>query len=216
MATIKTLPDGTPYAKDMTYEEWEKGIALGKMQSSDSEWTKEDKQPEWNKHKSEWIKYRLFIGEHLEKYIFGDNDLKSLVQYAKITLGDNEPWVIFDLNGDTQAMSAEKSCPPAVEPTAATANDLLEQAAKHMRDRAATYDAKDGAERSMAKTVELFNILCGQAFIIRGAMCESQGWLFMALLKMVRSETKDAAHRDSIEDLVAYASLYGEARLAGK
>lgn len=37
----------------------------------------------------------------------------------------------------------------------------------------------------------------------------------MSLLKMVRSETRDAPHRDSVEDLIAYSGLYGEARLGG-
>jgi hypothetical protein len=32
-------------------------------------------------------------------------------------------------------------------------------------------------------------------------------------LKMVRDNQKESPHTDSIEDLIAYAALYGEARL---
>jgi hypothetical protein len=86
---------------------------------------------------------------------------------------------------------------------------LLMRAADHMQDRAATYDKPEG-ERSMAQTVAAFNSICGID------MSESEGWLFMALLKMVRGQARKDPHRDSVEDLVAYASLYGEARMAGK
>jgi len=91
---------------------------------------------------------------------------------------------------------------------AMSAPDLLDAAAGHMRDRAKTYD-KPGGERSMGKTVEMFNIATGRD------LRESEGWLLMAILKMVRSETRVEPHRDSVEDLIAYAGLYGEARLGG-
>jgi hypothetical protein len=86
---------------------------------------------------------------------------------------------------------------------------LLDQAAKHMRDRAATYDKPEG-ERSMGKTVEAFNAITGRD------LTESEGWLMMALLKMVRSQQRKEPHADSVEDLVAYSALFGEARLGGK
>ncbi len=87
-----------------------------------------------------------------------------------------------------------------------TAPDLLAQAKQHMEDRAATYDKPEG-ERSMGKTVQAFNAITGRD------LPEADGWLFMILLKLVRSEQRPEAHRDSVEDLVAYASLFGEARL---
>lgn len=95
------------------------------------------------------------------------------------------------------------------KPQCFDAPGLLDAAAGHMRDRAATYDKPEG-ERSMGKTVEAFNTITGRD------LRESEGWLLMALLKMVRSETRADAHRDSIEDLIAYGGLYGEARLGGK
>lgn len=91
----------------------------------------------------------------------------------------------------------------------AEAAALLEAAAKHMRDRASVYDKPEG-ERSMAATVEAFNHVTGQH------LRESEGWLFMLLLKLVRSEQRDAPHRDSCEDAVAYGALYGESRLEGR
>lgn len=90
-----------------------------------------------------------------------------------------------------------------------TAPQMLERAYQHMADRAATYDKPEG-ERSMNKTVEAFNTITGRD------LSESEGWLLMNLLKMVRDRQRDDAHRDSCEDLVAYAALYGESRLGGR
>lgn len=86
--------------------------------------------------------------------------------------------------------------------------NLLQAAAEHMADRAANYDKPQG-ERSMAATVKAFNAITGRD------LTEAEGWLLMALLKMVRSQQRAEPHRDSVEDLVAYAALFGEARLGG-
>ncbi len=88
------------------------------------------------------------------------------------------------------------------------ATNLLEAAAGHMRERASTYDSPEG-ERSMGRTIAAFNAITGRD------LRESEGWLLMAILKMVRSEQRPMPHRDSIEDLIAYAALYGEARTGG-
>lgn len=87
-----------------------------------------------------------------------------------------------------------------------TASQLLNKADAIMQARAATYDKPEG-ERSMAATVTAFNAITGQS------LTEAHGWLLMAILKMVRDNQRQTAHVDSCEDLVAYASLYGEARL---
>lgn len=97
----------------------------------------------------------------------------------------------------------------AASVAADSAPGLLQAAAKHMADRAATYDRPEG-ERSMATTVKVFMLLTGRE------LRESEGWLLMEILKLVRSEQRAAPHRDSIEDNVAYAALYGEARLGGR
>lgn len=87
-----------------------------------------------------------------------------------------------------------------------TADQLLNKAASHMQARGATYDKPSG-ERSMAQTVQAFNAVTGSD------LSESEGWLLMTILKMVRDRQRVVPHQDSIEDLVAYSSLYGEARL---
>ncbi len=89
--------------------------------------------------------------------------------------------------------------------TPSSAIEFLNNAAQHQRDRAAAYDSPDG-ERSMAKTVEIFN-----AFHDLG-MTEVQGWHFMQILKDVRLfQNAEEFHRDSGEDGISYASLKCEA-----
>lgn len=82
------------------------------------------------------------------------------------------------------------------------ANDFLGKASYHMRDRAATYDKPDG-ERSMGRTVAAFNAITGHQ------LTEEQGWLFMGLLKMARSQ-QGGYKADNYEDEAAYAALRGE------
>jgi len=99
---------------------------------------------------------------------------------------------------------------PATTPLtpAPTAPTLLDAAAGHMRDRAATYDQPTG-ERSMGRTVQAFNAILG-----RQALTESEGFLLLQVLKDVRDRQRSAPHRDSLEDGIAYAALKAEARLA--
>ena len=89
------------------------------------------------------------------------------------------------------------------------AQDLLHRAADLMDERGKQYDKPQG-ERSMQATVTAFNAISGYS------LTEADGFLLMAILKMVRDQQRETPHRDSIEDLVAYASLYGEARLHGE
>lgn len=84
-----------------------------------------------------------------------------------------------------------------------TAADFLKAGIRHMQDRASTYDSPQG-ERSMAATVEAFYSVTGVS------MTEEQGWLFMALLKAVRSQQGDYK-ADNYEDGCAYFALAGEA-----
>ena len=83
------------------------------------------------------------------------------------------------------------------------AQSILEAGIKHMQDRASAYDKPDG-ERSMRNTVEMFNALTGNS------VTEEQGWLLMAILKMVRSQ-QGVFNLDSYEDGAAYFALAGEA-----
>ena len=94
-------------------------------------------------------------------------------------------------------------------PTPATsAPTLLDAAAGHMRDRAATYDKPEG-ERSMGRTVIAFNSITGRD------LTESEGWLLLQVLKDVRDRQRSEPHRDSLEDGIAYSALKAEARLKG-
>lgn len=83
------------------------------------------------------------------------------------------------------------------------ATQFLDAARQHMDDRATTYD-KPAGERSMSATVEAFNTIAGHQ------LTEEQGWLFMEILKLVRSQQGDY-RADNYEDAVAYAALRGEA-----
>jgi len=85
------------------------------------------------------------------------------------------------------------------------AHTILQKAAKHMQDRASTYDSPDG-ERSMSATVQAFNAITGRH------LTEAEGWLFMALLKAVRGFQRKGYHADSVEDMAAYVALMGEAK----
>jgi hypothetical protein len=86
------------------------------------------------------------------------------------------------------------------------AHEILEAGLGHMKDRSATYD-KPAGERSMGASVDAFRAITGHD------LTEEQGWLFMGLLKMVRSQ-QGGFRADNYEDLAAYAGLQGEAAWA--
>ena len=90
------------------------------------------------------------------------------------------------------------------------ATNILEKAAQHMRDRAATYDKPEG-ERSMGKTVAAFNAITGRD------LTTAEGWLMLAVLKQVRAFHNPAVpHVDSLEDGPAYLALMAEEMLSGE
>lgn len=83
------------------------------------------------------------------------------------------------------------------------APEILEAAAGHLKDRAATYDNTGEGERSMARTIATYNALTNSSMTVE------QGWLFMVCLKMVR--TQQGGYRgDNYEDGAAYFALAGE------
>ena len=84
------------------------------------------------------------------------------------------------------------------------APEILDKAAQHMRDRAATYDKPEG-ERSMGLTVAIFNLYHGTN------LTEAQGWHLMQILKDVRLFARPGYHADSAEDCTAYSALKAEA-----
>jgi hypothetical protein len=88
-----------------------------------------------------------------------------------------------------------------------SAQGILEAAVGEMQDRARTYDKPQG-ERSMGATVDAFAAITGVY------MTEQQGWQFMEVLKMVRSNQGEY-RADSFIDGAAYAALAGEAASRG-
>ncbi len=101
-----------------------------------------------------------------------------------------------------------KRPPGAEDLSPITAPELLHAAARHMADRAATYDQPEG-ERSMARTVVAFNAITGQH------LSESEGWLLLQLLKDARQWQRPEYHADSAEDCIAYAALKAESLARG-
>ena len=92
------------------------------------------------------------------------------------------------------------------EPKAA---ELLGRAAALMHERGQTYDEPEG-ERSMGKIVTAFNAITGRD------LTESEGWMFMQQVKLVRLFTRSEYHADSAEDNIAYAALLAEAKGDGR
>jgi len=108
------------------------------------------------------------------------------------------------LDGRTKAARAMVGTP---KQTPTTAGEFLRSADAILTERGKQYDNPQG-ERSMGKTVAVFNIITGHN------LTEAEGWLFMQGLKDVRQWTAPEYHQDSAEDSVAYSALKAEA-LAG-
>lgn len=82
------------------------------------------------------------------------------------------------------------------------ATDLLVAASDAIDQRARVRDQPSG-ERSMARAVSAFNALHDKS------LTETDGWHFMAILKLARA-TGGAFHVDDYIDMAAYAGLAGE------
>jgi hypothetical protein len=91
---------------------------------------------------------------------------------------------------------------PAIKYTR-TAEQFLSQAADLLIERGKQYDKPSG-ERSMGSTVKAFNAITNKT------LSESEGWLFMSILKRVR-QFQGPYHQDSAEDAVSYSALEAEA-----
>ena len=84
------------------------------------------------------------------------------------------------------------------------ADEILQIANEAIAQRGVMYDSTgQQQERSMGKVVTMFNALTGHELTIE------QGWKFMCLLKLARSEQGEFS-LDSFIDLAAYAALAGE------
>lgn len=156
------------------------------------------------------IKHGTFYG-----WVAGTKCPKHRVLYDKVMadlnflLCKDVPQLELDVN---QPVRSEPNTPPEKPRIRVTGNGvvraptILEAAAGHMVNRAATYDSPDG-ERSMEKTIATFNALTGNTLTV------PQGWHFMGILKMVRAES-GAYCADCYEDGAAYFALAGEAAAA--
>lgn len=111
----------------------------------------------------------------------------------------------WTFDGQAWVENAVTEMPVGMLDNPVSAPALLTAAAKHMYDRAATYDKPEG-ERSMAQTVAVFEAYHGIK------LTEAQGWHFMQVLKDVRLFTRETYHGDSAEDCIAYAALKAEAK----
>ena len=114
---------------------------------------------------------------------------------------EKDNWVYVDYSSVYELKDDYDDIQLKEEPTM-TASDFLGAALNHLGDRASTYDNPTG-ERSMGRTVEAFNAITGHM------LTEEQGYLFMCLLKQVRSQ-QGKYKSDNFEDLTAYAALMGE------
>lgn len=84
------------------------------------------------------------------------------------------------------------------------ADEILQIAEETITQRGVMYDSTgQQQERSMGKVVTMFNALTGHE------LTNEQGWKFMCLLKLARSEQGEFS-LDSFIDLAAYAALAGE------
>jgi len=79
-------------------------------------------------------------------------------------------------------------------------NDLFQEMGKEC-------NSSDG-ERSMKETIIAFNSLTGKT------LTESDGMLILALLKIARDQKRNITKNSTGKDIVAYATLYAEARLS--
>lgn len=145
-----------------------------------------------------------------------DDDQLIEYGYAKRPAGQTPDVTVTRVNDDrlTESlrrpaipqMEAQPNCrcifTPVQQPS--TAPDLLNQAAQLLTERGKQYDTS-GQERSSAKIVAAFNTITGRD------LTPGEGWLFLMLLKAVRFYSNtETPHRDSLEDLIAYAALHAE------
>jgi hypothetical protein len=122
----------------------------------------------------------------------------NLMQNPFTSAEEDEAWAEREAHINAIARNGE----PAIEYTR-TAEQFLSQAADLLIERGKQYDKPSG-ERSMGSTVKAFNAITNKT------LSESEGWLFMSILKRVR-QFQGPYHKDSAEDAVSYSALEAEA-----
>ena len=124
----------------------------------------------------------------------------------------NAAWKHFKIEAG-QAKHDTVVQPVAQADVPLTAPMLLAKAKEILEQRAKDYDKPEG-ERSMGTVAQMFNLATGRTG--ERFVSESEAWLIMDLLKIVRDRSTPHGHADSCEDLVSYSALYGEARMREK
>lgn len=109
--------------------------------------------------------------------------------------------MFIDADGNSQEINPVE--PNETPAPLALAEAILHAGAEVLGQRAAERDLEQ--ERSMVKITELFNSLTGKD------LTEREGWLFMACLKLVRSQINGKVRIDDYIDGVNYLALAGEA-----
>lgn len=108
------------------------------------------------------------------------------------------------VNSVMPATPTHRAIPPLVK----TADEYLKEGAQVLKERGKTYDKSGNeAERSMEKCVKVFNELTGNK------ISETDGWMFMMLLKMTRIYQSGGKHEDSGVDMINYAALATESMM---
>lgn len=135
-----------------------------------------------------------------------DNDAVSTARYeASTTAGALKNMGSPQANRDAANAMAGALSPVRLDSVQAA--EFLKSAMSEMQDRQTTYDKPEG-ERSMPTTVAMFNTLTGLG------MSETQGWTFMAILKLVRAEY-NGYRKDDYVDGASYVALAGESASKG-
>lgn len=125
----------------------------------------------------------------------GETNNKNTVDYWKWKINSNTGYSIKKY----RLVKCEKQ--PEEIQTKINASDILQQAKDCLVNRASERDKEQ--ERSMKSCVEAFNALTGES------LTETEGWIFMVVLKLARSQGGSFKTDDYI-DMAAYAALAGE------
>lgn len=116
---------------------------------------------------------------------------------------ENSWWIDWDSDGARCHCEENYLTPVDSEeiPFKTNAADILQQAKDCLVNRASERDKEQ--ERSMKSCVEAFNALTGKS------LTETEGWIFMVVLKLARSQGGNFKLDDYV-DMAAYAALAGE------
>ena len=165
--------------------------------------------PEMNIHTLEPVKgdtcyltIRIVKGKYIcpiLNVIIEEIDFKDLLFPEQ----DSEVYSVLSARISELLFSEDDLEPEPVKPTSAA--DILNVVAETIGDRSAERDTE--AERSMKSCIDAFNAMYGHQ------LSETQGWMFMAMLKMSRAKSGKFRADDWV-DLVGYTALASECEFA--